>query len=994
MQAAYAALPLAFEPNQGQTDAQVKYMARANGYTLFLTNQDAVFAFHSKTSASELGMRGRAAMSHTSGASVAKKESPAVVRMRLVGENSSAQIRAANQLPGKSNYYLGNDPTKWRTNVSQYARVAYKNIYPGIDLAYYGEQSKLEFDFVIAPESNPAPIDFAFNGANHLATDASGNLTISSAAGDVVLHKPVAYQQQNGIRQLVDARFVLKGTNQVSFGLGNYDHSRELVIDPTVTYSTYLGGLAEDDGLGIAFDSSGAAYVTGETESTNFPILGGVAPNTNAGGFDVFVTKVAADGLTLVYSTYVGGSGSDSGNFIAVDASGDAFVAGGTSSSDFPVTTGAFQTSFKGGSLDAFVFKLNPGGTALTYSTYLGGTGSDFAVGLAVDGSGNAYVIGSTGSTDFPTLNPIQKQLNGTTNGFVTKLNPSGSALVYSTWLGGGTGDFASAVALDSSDKAYVTGGTQNGTFPHTTGAFQTTCGSCSGGLNNAFVTVINAAGSNYVYSTFLGGADNDEGLGIAVDSSGDAYVTGMTDSSTTFPIKSAYQSTYGGGLNDVFVSELNPAGTALIYSTFLGGSLADVGTGIALDGSNHVYITGQTASTGAPPAGFPLVAPTQATIGGDNDAFVSEIGSTGSTLLFSTYLGGSLNENTTSSGNGPLGAIAVDGPGANIYVTGNTASANFPVLPTTTPFQLHNGGVIDAFLVKYGQPAFSLAATPLSPASLAAGSSATSTITIASLNAFTGSVALTCTVSGPQGATSTPSCLFVPSTITGGAGTAALTVGTTSTTTLGAYTISVIGTGPTSVQSTSLILTVAVPDFTIGATTPAAVSPGGTGTSMVTLTSIAGYASPVQLTCAVTGGGSPAPACSVTGTNPVTPTGAGATSTLTITTTGASAAIVRPSRFFYAMWLPIAGISLIGVGFSSAGSWRKKLLGFLMVAMVMAALFLMPACGSSSNSGGGGGGGGCSGCTPAGSYTVTITGTGTDAAATTHSTTVTLTVN
>ena len=989
VQAAYAALPLAFEPNQGQTDGQVKYMARANGYTLFLTNQDAVFAFHSKSSANQLRMRGRAAMSHSSSATVAKERPPAVVRMRLVGENLSAQITAANQLPGKSNYYLGNDPKKWQTNVSQYARVAYKNIYPGIDLAYYGEQSKLEFDFIIAPESSPVPIDFAFSGAKQLATDASGNLIVSSAAGDVMLHKPVAYQEQNGTRQLVDARFVLKGKNQVSFDLGSYDHSRELVIDPTVTYSTYLGGLAEDDGLGIAFDSSGAAYVTGETESTNFPTLGGLAPNTNAGSFDAFVTKVAADGLTLVYSTYVGGSGSDSGNFIAVDLSGDAFVAGGTSSSDFPVTTGAFQKTFGGGGLDAFVFELNPGGTTLTYSTYVGGTGSDVANGLAVDGSGNAYIVGSTGSADFPTLNPIQKQLNGTTNGFVTKLNASGSALVYSTWLGGGTGDFASAVAVDSSGNAYITGGTASTHFPVTNGAYQTTCGSCSGGLDNAFVTVINAAGSNYVYSTFLGGADNDQGLGIVVDSSGDAYVTGMTDSSGTFPIKSgAYQSTYGGGLNDAFVTELNPDGTALIYSTFLGGSLADVGTGIALDGSNHAYITGQTASSD-----FPVAGATQGALGGDNDAFVSELGSTGSTLLFSTYLGGSLDENTTSSGNGPLGAIAVDGPGANVYVTGNTASTNFPVFPTTTPFQLHNGGVIDAFVVKYGQPAFSLAATPLSPASLAAGSSATSTITVASLNAFTGSVALTCSVSGPSGATSAPSCLFVPSTVTGGAGTSALTVGTTSTTTLGAYTITVTGTGPSSVQSTSLVLTVALPDFSIAATTPATVSPGGSGTSTVTLTSIAGYASPVQLTCSVAGGGSPAPACSVTGTNPVTPTGSGTTSTVTITTTGASAAIVHPSDFFYAMWLPIAGVSLIGVGFSSAGSRRKKLLGFLMVAMVMAALFLMPAC-SSSNSGGGGGGGGCTGCTPAGSYTVTITGTGTDASTTTHSTTVTLTVN
>ena len=883
LQAAYATLPLAFEPNQGQTDAQVKYMARANGYTLFLTNQDAVFAFHSKTSANQLRMRGQAAMAHASSAPVAKEKPPAVVRMRLVGENLSAQITAANQLPGKSNYYLGNDPKKWQTGVSQYARVAYKNIYPGIDLAYYGEQSKLEFDFIIAPALSPAPIGFGFSGAKHLATDASGNLIVSSAAGDVVLHKPVAYQRQNDSRQLVDARFVLKGKNQVSFDLGSYDHGRELVIDPTVTYSTYLGGTSEDDGYGIASDSSGAAYVTGQTESTNFPTVGGVAPNANAGEFDVFVTKVAATGASLVYSTYVGGSGNDSGNALAVDSSGDVFVAGGTTSSNFPTTAGSFQKN-SGGGLDAFVFELNPSGTALTYSTYLGGTGDDVANGIAIDSSG-AYVVGSTSSTDFPVQSPIQPAINGSGNGFVTKLNPSGTTLLYSTYLGGGTGDVASAVAV-AAGAAYVTGATQNPSFPTTPGAFQTKCGTdgtCNGGLYDAFVTVVNAAGSTYTYSTFLGGSGVDQGAGISVDAAGAVFVTGLTQS-TDFPLQSAWQKTLGGTQN-AFVSQLNPAGSALTYSTFLGGSASDAANSIALDQSENAYVTGQTES-----ANFPLVNPTQAKMGGGNDAFVSELNSSGS-VVFSTYLGGSLNENTNSSGAelAAIGSIAVDPTGANVYVTGNTLSTDFP---TQAPEQKSLAGGIDAFVVKYAFPT--------------------------------------------------------------------------------------------------------APGFAISATTPAAVAPGSSGTSTVTLTAINGYSSPVNIGCSIAGTGSPAPACSATSfsTNPVTPTGAGATSTLTITTTGASAAIVHPSKFFYAMWLPIAGMSLIGVGFGSAGSRGKKLLGFLMVAIVMAALLLMPACGGSSSNSGGGGGGGCTGCTPAGSYTVTITGTGTDAGATTHSTTVTLTVN
>jgi hypothetical protein len=871
IQASYAALPLAFEQNQGQTDARVKYMARGNGYTLFLTANEAVFSLHSRSAASESStvrrvpeLRAKSLPRQRN----AQKDLAAVVRLQLVGGNSLAKVAASGQLPGMANYFLGNDPSKWRRDVARYARVSYQDVYPGVNLAFHGAQRQLEFDFVVAPGANPAPIGFHFTGAQGMKTDNSGNLVVSSAAGDVFLHKPVAYQEQNGARQPVDARFALKTDNQVSFELGNYDRSRELVIDPSVSYaySTYLGGAGNDAGYGIAFDSTGDAYVTGQTASQNFPGTSGGFTGTA----QVFVTKIAADGSSLIYSTYVGGNGNpgDSGNAIAVNqTSGVAYVAGGTASSNFPVTDGAFQTALGSGAVsNAFVFELNPSG-AITYCTYLGGTGDDLAEGIALDSSGNVYAVGQASSTNFPIKNPLPGSPAG---GFVAKLTPSGNGandLVYSTYLGGATGDFASAVALDSSDHAYVTGQTSSSSFHTTAGAFQTTFG----GVSDAFVAVINPAGNGYVYSTFLGGSRIDAGDGIAVDSSGNAYVTGPTES-TDFPhTTGAFQTTCGscsGSLSNAFVTKLNPSGSALVYSTYLGGSGSDLGAGIAVDGSNNAYVTGQTDSSSPNP--FPTVNPTQSTLGGGYDAFVSEFNSAGSQLVFSTYLGGLADEDA----GGDFGAIAVDNAGDTIYVTGNTASTSTdsPPFPTQKPLQAANAGGTDAFVVKYAQPAFKIQASP-----------------------------------------------------------------------------------------------------------PAVVAPGTSGTSTVTLTALNGYNLPVTLSCSVTGTGSPLPACSASSfsTNPVMPTAGGAASTLTITTTGPGGSMLRPRKIFYAMWLPIAGLSLVGMGFTSSRSRRQRLLGFLMVGMVMTALFLMPACGGS---GGGGGGGGCAAVpsAPTGLAASSTTSTGT----------------
>jgi len=873
VQASYAALPLAFEQNQGQTGSQVKYVARGSGYTLFLTANDAVFSLHPRStdgkSAGHNPLMSQASNRH------AQNDTAAVVHMQLAGGNARAQISASSQLPGVSNYFLGNDPNQWRTRVPHYARVSYRDVYPGVNLAFHGAQRQVEFDFVIAAGANPAPIGFALTGANSMNTDDAGNLVIASAAGNVLLHKPVAYQERNGARQPVDARFIVKANRQVGFELGAYDRTRELVIDPTVSYaySTYLGGTGDDEGYGIAFDSNGNAYVTGQTASNNFPgTTGGLSGTAN-----VFVTKIAAGGASLVYSTYVGGEATDSGNGIAVDSSGDAFVTGFTTSALFPATTGAFQKTIAGSGGNAFVFELNPAGSVLSYCTYLGG-GGDVAYGIAIDSTGDAYVTGRTASGTFPTASPLQAYVSGSaSSAFVTELNSSGSALVYSTYLGGGALDFATAIALDSSNNAYVTGQTSNPTFP-TKNPLQSKCGTdgtCNGGLSDAFVTVINAQGSAYIYSTFLGGSGGDSGSSIAVDSFGNAYVTGSTESSD-FPRASALQSTYGGN-GDAFVAKLNATGSALVYSTYLGGSQFDIGSGIAVDGGGNAYITGSTASS----SGFLLQGATQGTYGGGtSDAFVSEINSTGSALNFSTYLGGSLDENA-----GNFGAVAVDGPGGSIYVTGTTSSTAPGGFPTSSPFQAANAGGSDAFVTQYQQVTFDLTAT--TPAPVAAGTSATST---------------------------------------------------------------------------------------------------------VTLTSVNGYSSAVTLSCAVTGTGTPPPACSASSSfspGSVTPTSSGATSALTITTTPANAAMFTPRSFYYATWLPVAGLSLVGVGFSSTRSRRKKLLGLMMLGMVMATLILLPACGGSSSGGGGGGGGG--GGTPAGAYTVTITGAGADGTTQTYPITVTV---
>jgi hypothetical protein len=682
----YGKLPLSFEVNHGQTDTKVKFLSRTSGYTLFLTSDEAVFA-----------LRGNKAKDNPSGGSRQLLPSPvsttnAVLRMKLRNANPAAKMIGFDELPGTSNYFIGNDPAKWRTNVPNYAKVKYEGIYSGIDLVYYGNQRQLEYDFIVAPGADPNRIKFDVRGAKRIRRDAQGDLVLKMGEGEIRWHKPVVYQEKNGARQEIAANYDITDQNRVGFELAKYDARTPLYIDPLV-YSTYLGGSSYDEGFGIAVDSAGNAYVIGATESTDFPTQNPLQP-TNGGAENAFVTKINSSGSALVYSTYLGGSGGGSfGAGIAVDSSGNAYVTG-NAGPNFPTMNPLQAFSASSGSTNAFVAKLNPTGSALVYSTYLGGSVGEEGRRITVDSGGNAYVTGGTQSTDFPTTpGAFQTVCGGSSSGefncfdtFVSKINPAGSALVFSTYLGGTGDESGSGIAVDGSGGVYVTGGA-GPNFPVTPGAFQTTYGS---GSDDAFVSKINPSGSALVYSTYLGGSADDNGTGIAVDSTGSAYVGGITYSAN-FPVTSgAFQTVCGGGCKNgganAFVAKINPSGSGLVYSTYLGGSTVDGVEDLAIDNSGNAYVTGVANSTD-----FPTMNPVQAAKGGSNDLFVAEFNPEGSALIYSTYLGGS----TSDEGTG----IAVDSRG-NAYITGQTnSSTNFP---TVNPLQpTFGGGDRDAFVAK-----------------------------------------------------------------------------------------------------------------------------------------------------------------------------------------------------------------------------------------------------------------------------------------------------
>ena len=709
----YGKLPLSFEANRGQSDQQVKFLSRGHGYTLFLTNDEAVLTL--RRSGMELADTHSVGMTPSAFKPGAGDEHSSVLRMKLVGANTSAVVSGSGEQQGTSNYFIGNDPRQWRTNVSNYSQVRYQDAYPGVDLVYYGNQQQLEYDFVVAPGADPRTItlDVAADSEGHSAAPptaspriaGNGDLLVPANGGEVRFHKPLVYQTSessdphsiggspNSIeaKNTIDGRWVLKGANRVGFQVAAYDSSKPLIIDPALSYSTYLGGTGTDGAFGVAIDSAGNCYVTGFTSSTNFPTKNPYQKKSG-GGIDTFVTKMNPTGTALVYSTYVGGSGTEYPFAIGVNSTGAAYEVGNTGSANFPVTTGAFQTTCPSCSLypAVFITKLTPSGTALAYSTFLGGSGDNRAFGVALDSSNNAYVIGWTTSSDFPTTPGAYQTANlgGASDVFVTEMNATGTAPVYSTYLGGSGQDVGFGIALDSNNDTYVTGYTYSTDFPVTTGAFQTT----TTANGSAFVTKLNVGGTALIYSTYLGGTTGTSaGNSIKTDSNGAAYLTGYTCASD-FPVtQGVFQSKFGGDCTaaggDGFVTKLNPTGTALAFSSYLGGSGDDVGFSIGLDSVNNSYIIGRSSSVNYPVTKGAF----QTKTAGGYDTIYSIISPTGTSLVYSTYLGGNAVDVAF--------VMAVD-PAGNSYVIGRTYSPNFPVTPGV--FQATLRGTTNAIVYKF----------------------------------------------------------------------------------------------------------------------------------------------------------------------------------------------------------------------------------------------------------------------------------------------------
>lgn len=682
-----------FEENRGQFDKRVRYQARGTGYSLFLTADEAVYVMpmpENNTRESEFeGQRQKA-----------DDQRPTrmfALRMKIVGANSESLYRGEEVREHRTNYFKGDDPENWQTDVPNYSRVLMQDVYPGVSMVWHGkEQGATQYDFVVEPNGNADQITLEFDGAERIEIDAEGDLLIHTEAGTIKQTKPFTYQETDGIKQEVESGFVIEQSQiadrdpQIRFSLGEYDRSKPLTSDP---YSTYLGGGSDDRVRSIAVDAAGNVYITGVT--AGLPTTAGAFDTTQNGGSDVFVSKLNPTGTALIYSTYIGGSRTDIGNSIAVDTSGNAFLTGYTSSINFPTTAGAYDTTYNveptfDGTDDVFVTKLNPTGTALIYSTYIGGSGHDLGFSIAIDSSGSAFVTGYTEAfiTNYPTTaGAFDTTHNGDKDVFVTKLDPTGTTLIYSTFMGGSLQDVGYGIAVDSSGNALLTGYSTDHTvdYPVTAGAFDTT----HNGSEDVFVTKLNPTGTTQIYSTFIGGSGAENAFGIAIDSSGNAFLTGFA-SGATYPTTAGAFDTTHNGVGDVFVTKLNPAGTALIYSTFIGGSGFEIGNSIALDSSGNAVLTGYTDG-----ASYPTTAGAfDTTYNGGADVFVTKLNAAGTTLMYSTFIGSGGSE----FGNG----IAVDSSGNALFV-GETNSSAFPT--TAGSFDQIYNGAYDGFVTSLSFP-------------------------------------------------------------------------------------------------------------------------------------------------------------------------------------------------------------------------------------------------------------------------------------------------
>ncbi|HWY59722.1 MAG TPA: SBBP repeat-containing protein [Terriglobales bacterium] len=731
VQTSYGNLPLTFEANQGQTSSEIKFLSRGKGYTAFLTSGGIVLALRPSQPLPTQPMS-EAAAPNVAASSKSRAPVGATVQFKLLGAAQNPAVIGEDPLPGRVNYFIGRDPANWHTNVPTYARVRYRNVYPGIDLVYYGNHRRLEYDFAIAPGADPSQIRFEITGASQIELDAEGNLVLRTGSGELHFQSPAIYQESQGLRAAVAGSYVMKDATHIAFQVAGYDPTKPLVIDPVLVYSTYLGGTGDDQLSGIAVDSAGSVYLAGYTDSTDFPLARlGTLP---AGANHVFVAKLDATGSNLVYADYIGGNSQDYGYALVLDSARDVYVTGSTASSDFPLVN-PYQATYPG-SFNGFLSKLSADGSSLLYSTYLGGNGSDLPAGIVIDSLGSVLVAGNTTSTNFPmvaayqpTVSPNQGGVLGN-YGFLSKFTPDGSSLVYSTYLGGssnvalncgGTPCWPSpysaiaGVAIDSNGNAYATGNTNTYNFPTTRGAYLATDST----LQNrgvGFVSKFDGSG-NLDYSTYFYASSGilTNVNAITVDGPGSAYITGSALSDGTFPLTSTSicdPGVYGWACSYAFVTKFDPTGATLLYSTFLGPNNYASPAAIALDANNDAYVLASTSSSS-----FGTVNGIEAYTSG-SDLLLVEIDPVAGSELFATYLGASAEDF-------PSG-IAVDVSG-NIYVGGSTNSPDFPV--TQGAFQKALGGGTHAFVLKIGPssaPAVSLSPNLLQYALRAVGSTST----------------------------------------------------------------------------------------------------------------------------------------------------------------------------------------------------------------------------------------------------------------------------
>jgi hypothetical protein len=1061
----YNQAPLTFEENRGQTAPQVGFISRSQGYTAFLKSDGMVLALRSKDVI-------KSTVRESILQSPRKHIPTKTFEFRLVGAAANATASGEDPQPGRVNYFIGSDPNKWRTNLRTYRRIRYKNVYPGIDLVYYGNPRQLEYDFAVAPKADPGAIQFEIRGAQRVELSADGNLIVKMGDGELHFQSPTVYQTSNGARVPLRGKYVMMGATRVGFRVHGVDASKPLVIDPVLIYSTYLGGSGDDLPTGIAVDGTGAVYISGYTDSLDFPqaTIGSLPPGTD----HVFVTKFDATGTNLVYSDYIGGNSQDYGYALALNSANEVYVTGSTASSDFP-TVNAYQGTYPG-SFNAFLTRISSDGSSLLYSTYLGGNGSDIPSKLAVDSLSQATIIGSTSSTNFPVANayqstasPNQGGLYGT-YGFITKFGTDGSSLAYSTYFAGsanvplqcGTSTCwtspstsLTGLALGSDGHAYVVGTTNTYDFPVTQGAYSTS-NTTQNNSSVGFVSNLDPTGalqySTYFYESF-GFTDL---TGIAADSTGSAYVTGLAFSDGTFPITSTSicdPEVSQTACSYAFVAKFDPTVSTLTYSTFLGVNNYAAPVGIVLDQSNDAYVLATTSSDS-----FATVNGLQSYAGG-NDVLLVEIDPEAGSQLFATYLGGSSDEIAAG--------MALDGNG-NLYITGTTDSNDFP---TKQAFQNAPGGNTDGFVMKIGGssgPVVSLAPTSLSFAAQTVGStSAPQQVSLQNLGNTTLSVSSifaagdfsqnnTCGTSVPASGTCTLSVTFTPTTAslrtgsitinddasgaphvislsgTGVAASVALSptslvfaatnVGSSSA----AQSVTLSNPGSSSVRISgaqisgdftqtnncasslaagssctlrvtftptatgnrtgSLTITDSAAgspqtvslsgsgsDFSLaGSPSSSTIKAGSTATFTVTVAPVGGsFPNQVQMGCT---GAPSTTTCTMTPSS-VTPGSNPASVTITVATAAASSKSATPSLpsqkpQAYAFWMQLQGLGLSAMVLIGSIRRRKRLVALVLLALLASGLLFMTACAGGTGIVSGGKG------TASGTYTVTIKGT------------------